>query len=87
MAACWVRLAEDSSLPLTGEVSAMMTSEINTTRSHDCTASRPIRTQRSADTPIHQLTDTIKNKNIFFLKKTSRHKRLKPVYNPERALT
>lgn len=32
-----VRLAEDSSLPLAGGVSAMMTSEINTAGFHYCT--------------------------------------------------
>lgn len=37
MSAREVRLPEDTSLPLTGEVSAMMTSEINTTRPHDST--------------------------------------------------
>lgn len=38
MSTGWLRLVKDTALPLTGEVSAMMTSEINTTLSHDCAA-------------------------------------------------
>lgn len=38
MSTGWLRLAKDTALPLTEEVCAMMTSEINTTPSHDCAA-------------------------------------------------
>lgn len=39
MSTGYVRLSEDTYLPLTGEASAMMPPEINTTPSHDRTGS------------------------------------------------
>lgn len=47
MSTGWLRLAKDIALPLTGEVSAMMTSEINTTPLQDCAADTEPTNQRA----------------------------------------
>lgn len=47
MSTGWLRLAKDTALPLTEEVCAMMTSEINTTPSHDCAADTEPPNQRA----------------------------------------
>lgn len=65
MSTGWLRLAKDTALPLTEEVCAMMTSEINTTLSQGCAADTGPTNQR-ADIRDHAPSVVAEeNKNIF----------------------
>lgn len=65
MSTDWLRLAKDTALPLTEEVCAMMTSEINTSPSRDCAADTEPPNQR-ADIRGHAPSVVAdENKNIF----------------------